>query len=87
MLTAWLGWYYARLGDAARARRLLEWVEAQAGAQGGLPEQTSVHLNQPAYLNEWHQRWGESARPLLWSHAAYIILQRAIIELRQMSAS
>jgi hypothetical protein len=24
---------------------------------------------------EWRQRWGESARPLLWSHAAYLALR------------
>jgi GH15 family glucan-1,4-alpha-glucosidase len=78
LLTAWLGWYYVRLGDSTRARQLLEWVEALADAHGELPEQTAANLNQPAYLDEWRQRWGESARPLLWSHAAHIILRCAI---------
>ncbi len=78
LLMAWLGWYYVQVGEVARARHQLEWVERQADAQGGLPEQVAVNLNQPKHLDEWTQRWGESARPLLWSHAAYIILRRAI---------
>lgn len=78
LLTAWLGWYYAEIGEAERARALLAWVEAQADGQGCLPEQVAAHLNQPAYLDEWRRRWGEGARPLLWSHAAYLILQHAL---------
>jgi GH15 family glucan-1,4-alpha-glucosidase len=78
LLTAWLGWYYAQVGEVERARHLLECVERQADRQGGLPEQVAVNLNQPMYLDEWKQRWGESAHPLLWSHAAYIILRCAI---------
>jgi len=78
LLAAWLGWYYAEIGDLERARHLQMWVEAQADEQGHLPEQVAAHLNQPARLDEWRARWGESARPLLWSHAAYIILHDAI---------
>ncbi len=78
LLTAWLGWYYAQVGEVGRACQLLEWVEAQADEQGHLPEQMAAHLNQPAYLNEWRQRWGESANPLLWSHAAYLMLWQAV---------
>jgi len=78
LLTAWLGWYYAQVGERDRARQLLAWVEAQADHRGDLPEQIAVNLNQPAYLNKWRERWGENARPLLWSHAAYIILRHAL---------
>lgn len=78
LLTAWLGWYYAHIGDVDRARQLLQWIEAQADEEGCLPEQVDAHLNQPGYLTEWQQRWGPSARPLLWSHAAHIILRHAI---------
>ena len=77
LLTAWLGWYYAQIGERERARRLLTWIEAQADEQGYLPEQVATCLNQPAYLEEWRARWGESARPLLWSHATHIILRHA----------
>jgi GH15 family glucan-1,4-alpha-glucosidase len=78
LLTAWLGWYYAHTGSVERARQLLVWIEAQADEAGYLPEQVGAHLNQPSYLAEWQQRWGQSARPLLWSHAAYLILRHAI---------
>ena len=78
LLTAWLGWYYAEIGDLDRACQLQKWIEAQADEQGHLPEQVAAHLNQPAHLGELRARWGESARPLLWSHAAYIILHDAI---------
>jgi hypothetical protein len=51
------------------------WIEAQADAEGRLPEQVATHALAPERLGEWQQRWGESARPLLWSHAAYVALR------------
>jgi GH15 family glucan-1,4-alpha-glucosidase len=78
LLTAWVGWYYARAGEIDRARELLAWVEAQADDHGHLPEQVAAHLNRPSNLDEWRQRWGESAHPLLWSHSAYITMRHAI---------
>ena len=74
LLTAYLGWHYVERGEPARARALLDWVAAQADEQGHLPEQVAAHLNQPEMLPVWEQRWGTSARPLLWSHAAYVTL-------------
>ena len=73
LLTAWLAWHYAELGEAAKAKAALAWVEAQADEQGQLPEQVPANLNDPAYLGPWQARWGASARPLLWSHAQYLI--------------
>lgn len=75
LLTAYLGWYYVEAGDVARAHELCNWVEAQADTQGHMPEQVAVHLNYPDKLVEWNQRWGTSANPLLWSHAAYLTLR------------
>ncbi|GFN23117.1 glycoside hydrolase family 15 protein [Thermanaeromonas sp. C210] len=73
LLTAWLAWYY-RLQDREReARGLLEWVAAQADEEGRLPEQVPHNLNSPEHYTYWVQRWGPIARPLLWSHAMYII--------------
>ncbi|HEY3228214.1 MAG TPA: glycoside hydrolase family 15 protein [Roseiflexaceae bacterium] len=74
LLTAYLGWHYVERGEPARARELLAWVESCADAEGNLPEQIAAHLNHPAMLPVWEQRWGTSARPLLWSHAAYLTL-------------
>ena len=78
VLSAWLGWYWAEQGGLDLARELLGWVEAQADADGGLPEQVPVNLNDPAYLPVWQERWGEIARPLLWSHAKHLILREAV---------
>ena len=78
LLAAWLGWYYTEVGERERARALLHWVEAQADPRKELPEQVSTHLLAPAYRVGWQARWGPVARPLLWSHAMYIILCRAL---------
>lgn len=80
LLTAWLGWYYARVGEGERAQALLHWVEAQADEAGRLPEQVPARLHDPLLYESWRQRWGEIARPLLWSHAKYIILRHHLRE-------
>jgi len=74
LLTAWLGWHAALAGDKDKAAEILEWVEAQADSQGYFPEQISTHALVPHYLPVWQARWGNVARPLLWSHAMYLIL-------------
>ena len=73
LLTAWLGWYYAELGEGAKARAALRWVETQADSYGQLPEQAPISLIDPSCLQPWRKRWGEIANPLLWSHAQYLI--------------
>lgn len=78
LLTAWLGWYYAAVGKERRARELVEWVERQADEKGCLPEQVAEGLMVPDAYGEWVGRWGECARPLLWSHAMYVVVRRAL---------
>jgi GH15 family glucan-1,4-alpha-glucosidase len=78
LLSAWLGWYYAELGDRAKAERCLAWVEAQADGDGNLPEQVSTHLLFPDRYAEWRARWGPVASPLLWSHAMFLVLHSAL---------
>ena len=78
LLAAWLGWAACEAGDAQTARRQLAWVQAQADPHGYLPEQVSRHLNAPEYYEEWVARWGAVASPLLWSHAQYLILLKAV---------
>jgi GH15 family glucan-1,4-alpha-glucosidase len=78
LLTAWLGWYYVEIGEQARARQLLTWVEAQADEEGNLPEQIPQTLNDPPMLQPWVEKWGPIACPLLWSHAMYLILLHAL---------
>ncbi|MGQ9600518.1 MAG: glycoside hydrolase family 15 protein [Anaerolineae bacterium] len=78
LLTAWLGWHYAEVGEFERARELLNWVEAQADGKGDLPEQVPHSLNDPAQYQLWRDKWGDIAKPLLWSHAKYLILRGAL---------
>lgn len=78
MLAGWLGWYYAEVGEYNRAQELLTWMEAQADAKGYLPEQVPASLIDPAFYTPWLERWGPIAKPLLWSHAKYIILYHAL---------
>ncbi len=75
LLTAWLGWYYARVGRNEEAARLAAWIEEQADAEGYLPEQTTDVVLDRSRVAEWVERWGSVAKPLLWSHAMYIVLK------------
>jgi GH15 family glucan-1,4-alpha-glucosidase len=78
LLTAALGRVYLRRGapgDRERAERCLTWIEAQAGPDGSLPEQVAARALHPERVEEWVERWGPSARPLLWSHATYLGLR------------
>lgn len=78
LLTADLAQVRLARGESVEALRLLSWIEAQAGPNGDLPEQVQDHANDPSYIGEWRERWGESACPLLWSHAAYLRLLVAL---------
>lgn len=74
ILTCWLGWYYTQTGAADKAKAMLGWAEKQANFKGELPEQVLNHVNNPDYIEKWKDLWGESAVPLLWSHAMYLVL-------------
>jgi len=74
LLSAWLGWYHALTGNRQRALEIRSWIEAAADSSGQLPEQVPQVLNDPDSYQPWVGRWGEIARPLLWSHAMYLIL-------------
>ncbi|MCY7418102.1 MAG: glycoside hydrolase family 15, partial [Chloroflexi bacterium] len=81
LLTAALG--RARLrrgapGDAAAATAALRWMSEQAGPDGSLPEQVATHALHPRRIQEWQMAWGESARPLLWSHATWLALHHEL---------
>lgn len=82
LLSAWLGWHFAEAGHRERAREYLRWVARQADEQGNLPEQAPGHLLFPDRYAEWRERWGPVAKPLVWSHAMYLILEIALSENR-----
>jgi GH15 family glucan-1,4-alpha-glucosidase len=74
LLTAWLGWYLATLGDLDGAQWHLAWVEATATPQGYLPEQIITAPQEPGMVAAWVDKWGPVATPLLWSHAMHLTL-------------
>jgi GH15 family glucan-1,4-alpha-glucosidase len=73
ILTAWLGWYEALKGDIPLAQRRLGWIVSCA-EEGLLPEQVTDHAQHPQYTAKWKRTWGPVAKPLLWSHAMFLIL-------------
>ena len=78
LLAAWLGWYYAQSGDLTRAEEMLRWIESQADENGHLAEQMNEHVLAPEEYEPWVKKWGPVAKPLLWSHAMYVILTNAV---------
>jgi GH15 family glucan-1,4-alpha-glucosidase len=74
LLSALLGWNKASAGDVDGAWRHLRWIADHATDEGDLPEQVSNHLRHPGSRQEWLDRWGPVATPLLWSHGMYLIL-------------
>ncbi len=74
LLAGFLGSCQAEAGDLDRAAQLLDWIVAQADADGQLPEQVADRLLHPEHETRWIERWGPSARPLLWSHAMFLTL-------------
>jgi len=74
LLSALLGWNLAVRGETAAALGYLRWIAAQATDAGALPEQVPEHLLHPEHRQEWLDRWGPVATPLLWSHGMYLVL-------------
>ena len=81
LLTAYLAWHYVERGDLGRARELSAWIERQADEHGDLPEQVADHMLIPERLPGWIAQWGPVAKPLVWSHAAYLTLVLALNEI------
>ena len=78
LLALWLAWYYVEAGDIQRANDLVAWVEQQADADLNLPEQVNTHMLHPAHYGPWVEQRGAIANPLLWTHAKYVIVRRAL---------
>ena len=79
LLTAWLGWAYARAGLPEKAKQISAWVEHQQDDNGDLPEQVPHALFAEQEYDVWVRRWGPIAKPLVWSHAKYVILINSIL--------
>ena len=74
LLSALLGWHYARVGRVKDAHAELNWILKHATPEWDLPEQVADHLLAPAARQAWIDRWGPVATPLLWSHAMFLTL-------------
>ncbi|GAB3583964.1 hypothetical protein GCM10027406_29540 [Leifsonia lichenia] len=74
ILSCFLGLAHSAAGDTGRAEELLGWAASTATASLDLPEQVDGHLIAPGMRQEWVDRWGPVATPLLWSHAMLIRL-------------
>ena len=51
-----------------------QWAASAATPAHELPEQVDEHLLAPHVRQEWLDRWGTVATPLLWSHGMYLRL-------------
>lgn len=78
VLAGLVGWHEAATGHAERAMGRLRWMHAQATPDGLLPEQVHMHALHPERVDEWINKWGPVATPLLWSHAMYLTLGEAL---------
>lgn len=74
LLTAWLGWHYARTDRRAEAEQKLAWVDSRRNKTGHLPEQVLVSDSHSLFFRYWTEKWGTAASPLLWSHAMRLLL-------------
>lgn len=75
LLTAWLGWHDRITGNTEGHKRARAWVLAAATAHGALPEQILHEPQDETFVQEWIDRWGPVANPLLWSHAKLILME------------
>nr|WP_283810120.1 glycoside hydrolase family 15 protein [Leifsonia sp. C5G2] len=74
LLSCFLGLAHLAAGDRARAEQLYGWAASTATPGLELPEQVGEHLIAPNMRQEWVDRWGSVATPLLWSHAMLLRL-------------
>jgi GH15 family glucan-1,4-alpha-glucosidase len=87
LLTAWLGWYRASIGDRPGAQQCASWVEHRYDGAGHLPEQVGGEHRDPESYRKWVGQWGRPAADLAWSHAMYFVLWDELRRLRTVEAS
>ncbi len=74
ILSCFLALSLIKIGDFESAKEVITWLESQADSDLELPEQVGDDLLFPEAKKEWVAKWGEPAKPLLWSHAMYLML-------------
>lgn len=78
VLTGSLGWHYAASGDLESAERCRAWIASHFDEDGQLGEQFGGEGRDRSHYDEWVARWGLPAKELMWSHAMYVLLCKAI---------
>jgi len=78
LLSCFAGLAHAALGEPERAAAYLAWASSTATKDLDLPEQVGRHLLAPDRRQEWVDKWGEVATPLLWSHAMVLRLAKEL---------
>lgn len=78
LLSAFLGLARVATGDEETATRILDWLTTCSNDDFELPEQLPTNLFHPETREEWMQRWGIPAQPLLWSHAMFLLLKNEL---------
>ncbi len=78
LLSCFAGLAHAALGDRDSAAAYLAWAASNATDNLDLPEQVGRHLLAPDRRQEWVDKWGEVATPLLWSHAMVLRLAKEL---------
>ncbi|MGV8896998.1 MAG: glycoside hydrolase family 15 protein [Rhodoglobus sp.] len=74
LLSCMLGLALSAGGERDRALDQLRWAASTITPAGDMPEQVGEHLLFPEREQEWIDRWGTVATPLLWSHGMYLRL-------------
>jgi len=74
LLSCMLGLAQAAAGDRGSALAQLEWAARTETEHGFVPEQVDRHVLAPDRQQEWIDRWGPVATPLVWSHAMIVRL-------------
>lgn len=78
LLSCFLGLAELATGDRTAAQRHLEFAASTVNEFGDMPEQVDWHLLDASFQQEWIDRWGPVAQPLLWSHAMFLRLAVAL---------
>jgi GH15 family glucan-1,4-alpha-glucosidase len=78
ILSAFLALAHSSSGDKTEAAKILNWFATCANNALELPEQLPTNLLHPETRDEWIEKWGKPAEPLLWSHAMYLLLKKEV---------
>lgn len=78
LLSCFLGLALLETGDEQGAMQQLHWAASTVTSDDEIPEQVDWHLLAPDMRQQWVERWGPVATPLLWSHAMVIRLAVAL---------